>query len=89
MVRRWRASGLSAKAFAEREGIAYSTFLYWRRRHSEALDLVPVEVVDDDAGIEEGGEPIEAETRTGLLVRIPRDLGGDELRRLMEVLASC
>jgi len=88
IVRRWEASGLSMKAFAEDEDIAYSTFLYWRRRlDEEEADLVPVSVVADAAA--DDGRHIEIRTPEGLVVKVPRDLEEDHFRRVVGVLSGC
>ncbi|MBK8972846.1 MAG: hypothetical protein IPM37_16480 [Hahellaceae bacterium] len=31
-IHAWRDSGLSGAAYAEREGISYHQFVYWRRK---------------------------------------------------------
>lgn len=47
-IEKWRASGLSAKAFCDQEGLVYHQFGYWRQKFSSADDspteskLVPV-----------------------------------------------
>ncbi|MBI5752385.1 MAG: hypothetical protein HZA59_09615 [Hydrogenophilales bacterium] len=49
---RWESSGLSRRAYCAREGLALSTFDYWRRQtranadqpSNAALTLVPVQV---------------------------------------------
>jgi transposase-like protein len=32
LLSRWESSGLTERAFAEQEGVPYSTLVYWRRR---------------------------------------------------------
>ena len=41
LLARWETSGLTQKAFAKRERIAYSTLLYWRRRLAGRGSRVP------------------------------------------------
>ncbi|TPE44600.1 IS66 family insertion sequence element accessory protein TnpB [Maribrevibacterium harenarium] len=47
-IEKWRASGVSIKAFCEQEGLVYHQFSYWRQKFSPAADsttaskLVPV-----------------------------------------------
>jgi hypothetical protein len=61
-IKNWEASGLSQRAYCEREGLKISTFDYWRRqirantevvkpekKRSTALTLVPVHVSDNPA----------------------------------------
>jgi len=45
-VEGWRASGLSGRAYCEREGVSLGRFYKWRRRLGrESRALVPVELV--------------------------------------------
>jgi transposase-like protein len=32
LLSRWESSGVTQRAFAEQEGVPYSTLVYWRRR---------------------------------------------------------
>ncbi|CUB06873.1 IS66 family insertion sequence element accessory protein TnpA [Marinomonas fungiae] len=47
-IEKWRASGLSIKAFCEQEGLVYHQFSYWRQKFSPSTNsttgskLVPV-----------------------------------------------
>src|ERR1700683_4951639 len=51
LVRQWRGSGLSARAFCEKHGLAEASFYAWRRtlaeRDAAAVQLVPVRVTLD------------------------------------------
>ncbi len=94
VLRRWERSELTMKAFAESEGIPYSTFIYWKRRLSSVPRLVPVQIVDDERAVDDDGElelgePIVISTRSGLVVRVPRDIEEHALARLVGVLARC
>mgnify|MGYP002624105446 FL=1 len=51
-VRRWRQSGMSKGAYAERHGMSYQTLHYWDRKFEESAaqqreDFIPVTVIDD------------------------------------------
>ncbi len=51
LLARFDAAGVSAKAFARREGVKYPTFLYWlnvRERRSRPQGFVEIERAPDD-----------------------------------------
>ena len=91
---RQRASGRSIAAFCAGEGLACSTFSYWRRKlahlgvsPSAAPTLVPVEVVPDSP-TSMAGAPLELVLRTGHVVRVPPGFDEGSLARLVWVLES-
>ena len=74
-VERWRRSGMSARAFGEREGIRGGTILWWSSRlgrganvEHDATELKPIEIAIPSSGpaVERG--PIEIEV-SGVVVR--------------------
>ena len=95
LIRRWEGSGLAQRAFAEREGVSYSAFQYWRRRvlrsgssarrpaAAASLELAPVRVVPDRAPRAAG---FELRTPSGHAVSVPAGVDGAELARLLDVL---
>lgn len=95
-VLRWESSGLSGKAFAEREGLPYRTFLAWRRwlsrpgrstvRKAAAPVLEPVRVVPDEPVATRAFEVRLAER---LVVSVPPGFDASELQRLLSVLSRC
>jgi len=100
LVDRWQVSGLTQRAFANQEGMAYSRFQYWRRRVLEAerrkpakrlaapiqLDLVRVV---PDAEPARSALPFELHTSSGLSLSVPVGFDELELHRLLDVLAAC
>jgi len=98
LIERWERSGLSQRAFAEQEGVAYSQLLYWRRRlkrspgrkrakrRAEPAGLAPVRIIPD-APRTTGA--FELRTSGGLAVSVPPGFDESELRRLLDVLIGC
>jgi len=48
LMERFEAGGLSQRAFCAQEGVAYSSFCYWRRklRAAEAAEMVPAPLIE-------------------------------------------
>ena len=95
---RFEESGLTLKAFGEREQISYTTLQYWRRRFRDednpskdrgVVALAPVRVVPDEAPASLSGERFEVWLTNGVSLEIPRGFDEDDLRRLVGVLLSC
>jgi hypothetical protein len=96
VIDRWETSGLSQKAFAEKEKIPYTTLLYWRRRLGKttrgrvrkpaAMTLAPVRIVPDGP---RSGRAFELRTSSGLSISVPHGFDEAELRRLLAALSSC
>lgn len=91
VVGRWRSSGLSAGAFAEREGISTSRLWYWSKRLSEpsTVSFVPVTMRDanGDAGPQRGQAVIELEV-SGVTVRVREGLDDERIARLCAALSG-
>jgi hypothetical protein len=72
MVREWRASGLSVRAFCKQRDVPQASFYGWRRtlaeRDAEPRPFVPVHVVPDEKAVEGDGTPA-----SGLELRLPHD----------------
>jgi hypothetical protein len=88
--RRWQASGLSQHAYCEREGLALSTFGYWRRRahlkqtaasKSKRLTFVPAQVSMPER------HEIEVRGPGGWRVSLPGTFEVERLAALMRALA--
>ena len=80
----WKTSGLSVRAFCERESISLNTFRYWKdkiesRRKGAAVVKGPVRLAHLLPTI----EIVISERFT---VRVPAGFRADELVRLIEVL---
>lgn len=91
------ASGLSLKAFAERERVPYTTMSWWRGRlaGAESPRFVPVELGPGGGGTAAGAVP-EPPSRGAAIEIIAGDvvvrvLGGDEAAvvRLVQALRTC
>ena len=95
---RWKASGISLRAFGTREGISYSKLQYWRKRFRTESDvasgqgakvqIVPVEVIPDERQTP-AAEVIEVWLANGVSLSVPIGVDEQELRRLVGVLAAC
>jgi hypothetical protein len=99
---RWEGSGLNLRAFGEREGIAYSKLLYWRRRlrsgseekqgavrTSPSEGWTPVRVIADVIPEKQEARLVEVRLANGVLLGVPLGLEEDELRRLVGILSTC
>lgn len=85
----WKRSGLSAMAFAEREGFNGYTLRWWAcqlRREPVIEDLRPkfVEVVVPAVPVI--AESIELVVRNGLRLVVPNSFDEDALRRVLRVI---
>lgn len=89
LIERWRASGLSACAFAEEARVPEARLWYWKRRVGvgEVPAFVPVQVVPDDQAQE--GAVFELTLGDGRRLRVPPALAGRPLRQLLTTLRSC
>jgi len=84
----WKSSGLSQRAYCEREGIAVSTLQWWCRRlrgsgHSDAPRFVPV-AVEPISNVRD--EPIEVVLLSGRRLRLSAPRDETELARLVRLL---
>ncbi len=89
---KWKSSGLSLRAFGEREGLSVNTLWYWKRRILGAktrpvLELVPV-VVAPKAPVQERKALYELVLRSGHTLRVPADFDDKTLRRLLDTLGG-
>jgi hypothetical protein len=89
LMARWRASGLSARAFADEAGIPETRLWYWKRRASgtEVPAFVPVQVVADESA--RGASCFELVLADGRRLLIPPDLAGRPLRQVLAALRTC
>jgi hypothetical protein len=94
-----KRSGLSIREFAEVRGIPAGTIASWGHRLRSARRdqvapssgaVMPVTVVEDrDGGSRRTGPGFVVTLAAGRRVEIPGDFDARELKRLMEVLATC
>ena len=84
----WQASGLSARAFCQRRGLALPTFYAWRRtlerRAAEVPAFVPVQAVAD--GVPAQASALEVVLAEGRTVRVAPGFDAATLRQLLAVL---
>jgi hypothetical protein len=78
LTERWQRSGLTQRAFCEREGIKLSTFTYWRGKARRRQEEAPppgatsfTEVRLDSVAVPGPDRCIEIRYPDGTLVRIP------------------
>ncbi len=93
LVRQWRSSGLSIRAFCAQQHLSEPSFYAWRRtitqRDAEATRFVPVQVVPDDKPLTTpDGFPsgLELVLGAGRVLRIGPGFDGPTLRRLLVLL---
>ncbi len=89
----WKSSGLSLKAFGEREGVAYAKLLYWKKRLSDEPSFAPVRIVESKA---EEAEASNAQTEVvgiwlanGIALEVPSTMAENDLSRMVRVLGTC
>jgi hypothetical protein len=91
-VRRWRASGLTTREFALREGVNAATLSWWSsrlktaRREDAGTSISPLTFVEVTHAAPR--EPIEVVLSSGVRVRIPPDFDSGAVERLFDVLAA-
>ena len=96
-VKRWKASGLAAREFAQKMGLNENTLRYWAtqlreetssgaeergRRKAAGSSMAFVEV----AGFGAAESAFEIAFASGLTVRVPPSFDGDALQRLLSLL---
>ena len=89
LMERWRASGLTARAFSRDVRIPESRLWYWKRRTkaNPAPAFVAVQVVPDERPV--CGEVFELMLAEGVRLRIPPELTGPCLGQLLRTLRAC
>lgn len=100
LMMRWECSSLTQRAFAEREGLTYSAFQYWRRRllreplepapreRAAPVQLSPVRIIPD-ARPARATAAFELRTPHGLTLSVPAGFDEHELRRLLVAVGAC
>ena len=98
MVGAWNRSGLSARAFADARGVSPRSLSWWKWKlskdceggaelteRSEALSLVPVEIVDADEDIWMGWE---LRTSAGHVLRVRGNLDRRDLESILATMLA-
>ena len=93
MVRQWRGSGLSVRAFCAEHGLSEPSFYAWRRtlgeRDAGAVHFAPVQVVPDprpQAAADGFTAELELVLSGGRRLRIGAGFDGPTLQRLLALL---
>jgi hypothetical protein len=98
IARRFYGSGLSRKAFADRQGIALSTLSYWLRqekRRTGSVAVIRPEVVFSELKVsaaslgQESHWSVEVVSPAGMTVRIREMLPTEALIRLLSGGGEC
>ena len=94
----FRSSGLSARAFCAREGLAEPSFYSWRRtlaeRDSQRIveeraELVPVRIVETiDGAVDRAPPLLEITTASGLTLRFPADICPRQLTSVLTAIGG-
>src|SRR5229473_5565969 len=84
-LKEWQASGLSVRAFCERQRLSEPSFYAWRRelakRDAQRPAFVPVHVVAEG----DPGAALELVVASGRRVRVPAGFDAATLRQLLAV----
>jgi hypothetical protein len=87
-IDKWRASGLSVRAFCDRHRLPTATFYAWRRRlqrrAAATASFLPVQVVADPPPPQ--ASPLEVVLADGALLRVASGFDPTTLRQLLAVL---
>jgi transposase-like protein len=93
MLRQWRRSGLSVRAFCQQHGLSQPSFYAWRRtlaqRDTEAVPFVPVEILPPPLtlpGLDAAAGGLELVLAGGRILRIGPAFDEPTLRRLLALL---
>jgi transposase len=92
MVRQWRKSGLSVRAFCGEQGLAEPSFYSWRRtlaeRDAQAVHFVPVRIAPEPAPVpaDASASGLELVLGGGRRLRVAPGFDAATLQRLLAVL---
>ena len=89
LVEQWSTSGLSKKAFSQKAGVSYDSFLYWAQKYSReqnGLKKKPEEIfvplqVEYPANIQE--LPLEITYPNGVKLTCPPSISFEQLQQLI------
>lgn len=93
LVRSWRRSGLSQRAFAEKEGLAPGTLAYWVHRSRGKGDWAGRATPGDPPRLVEvqlpaDPDPLEVSFPNGVRVRVPARFDREDLRFILRELSA-
>jgi hypothetical protein len=93
MLRQWRRSGLSIRAFCQRHHLSEPNFYAWRRtladRDARAVAFVPVQVLPEPLApppLSSAASGLELVLAAGRVLRIGPSFDAPTLRRLLALL---
>jgi len=94
LIRQQEGSGLSVARFCGQQGVAVSSFFFWRRKLKgsaaptfvELMPAVELPVSTLRAGESESPSPIELQLRCGTIVRVREGFDVPTLRQVVEAL---
>jgi transposase len=91
VMRQWRGSGLSVRAFCEEQGLSEPCFYAWRRtlaaRDAAAVRFVPVQVASEPTTAADGSAgALELVVGAGRRLRVGPGFDGPTLVRLLALL---
>jgi hypothetical protein len=99
IIERWRASGLTARAFAEEAGVAVASLYLWRKQlgsgvkqaDSTAISLKPSAAFSEIrvASTPSQSGRIEILARNGRVVRVDGDVSAQTLRNVLMAVEQC
>lgn len=96
-IQRWQASGLTAREFAEREGLRAQSLAWWKWKLGSAVSdsavsapttFLPVRVVESAPARVSAGEAFEVAFPNGRVVRVPPRFDDATLERLLAIVAG-
>jgi hypothetical protein len=96
-IQRWQASGLTAREFAEREGLQAQSLTWWKWKLGSAVadsavsaptTFLPVRVVESSLARVPTGEAFEVALPNGRVVRVPSSFDDATLERLLAIVAG-
>ena len=96
-IQRGQASGLTAREFAEREGLRERSLTWWKWKLGSAVSdsvvaapatFLPVRVVESSPARGPAGEAFEVALSNGRVVRVPSSFDDATLGRLLAIVAG-
>lgn len=88
-VRRWRNSGVTGRAFCEREGLKQGSLRHWAwviDREARGASAPKSKFVELTAAVSVPASPFEVKLRNGHRVRVPARFDGAALEKLLTLL---
>ena len=96
-IQRWQASGLTAREFAQREGLRAQSLVWWKWKLGSAVSdsavsapttFLAVRVIDSSPARAPAGAGFEVEFPNGRVVRVPPSFDDATLERLLAIVAG-